>query len=665
MSIAVPLATLILGSIAVGGGWTIALRLNRSLPLFSATSFLFSMAIAIFSWDWIYPLGGEVKDVNLLIFIVSVLGWFCAGYKIKKRINTETIAEELKTTQTGWLIIPLALVVAFFFGLIPKMDSATSLTMAFRTGPDAIGTAIASEALLRDGSKSALTRKIVNDSSFGSLENLFADSNLYRIASFSQQVKTEFVLSSAPKIGITGVTANVMDLIGLQYLWAILALLPTLGLFMSILLIFECLRANDIPILMSISAAIGGAVNVNALHLWHEGSIAQTVVSFPFITMVILIFAPRHLISHFQKIALSTASSIIVFSHTEMFLVLGLLLVISLVMTLPKRNFAIYKKNICYQLLALFSGAIACGPYFVNWIKNFVDRLSELGPGGWNMAVWPNTSDIFGLINPYKMLYPNLGRVSAIETFLAEAFTILMVSFMTIIIIKSKNFLPKLLLVAIFLVLFLVLFKVIAIDHASNYQYIKAVGALAPLLLPLIALTLSKDRHIHILGRLALPFICICVLVASTSYIVQYRQSSTRIGHDLQKMLIDLNRDDSLNEIDFISRNRMEEWTFAPFVDLRLIGRGIAGVDQEILQHKKLGLILKESECKNWQCLLSSPSSNIIEVNSQYRILLLNTTSNAIYEGNKLRTNYISIINRFSLEVQGPTFDREFKLIPN
>ena len=665
MSIVVPLTTLILGCIAVGGGWTIALSLNRSLPLFSATSFLFSMAIAIFSWDWIYPLGGKVKDVNLLIFIVSVLGWFCAGYKIKKRTNTEKITEKLKTNQTDWLIIPLALVVAFFFGLFPKMDSATSLTMSFRTGPDAIGTAIASEALLRDGSKSALTQKIVNNSSFGSLEILFTDSNLYRITSFSQQVKTEFILSSAPKIGVTGVTANVMDLIGLQYLWAILALLPTLGLFLSILLIFESLRANDIPILMSISAAIGGAVNVNALHLWHEGSIAQTVVSFPFITMVVLIFAPRHLISHFQKIALSTASSIIIFSHTEMFLVLGLLLVISLIVTLPKRNFAIYKKNICYQLLALFSGAITCGPYFANWIRNFVDRLSELGPGGWNMAVWPNLSDIFGLVNPYKMLYPNLGRVSRIETFLAEVFTIIMVSFMTIIILKSKSYLPKLFFAAIFLVLFFVLFKVIVFDHATNYQYIKAVGALAPLLLPLIALTLSQDLRSYALARLALPLICICVLVASTSYVIQYRQSSTRIGHDLQKTLIDLNRDGYLDEIDFVSRNRMEEWAFAPFVDLRLIGRGTGGVDQKIVQHKKLGLILKESECKNWQCLSNSPKSNIVEVNSDYRILLLDTTSNAIYKKNKLRTDYISIINRFSLEVQGPTFHKEFKIISN
>lgn len=127
-------------------------------------------------------------------------GLVLRGVQDQKRINTETIAEELKTTQTGWLIIPLALVVAFFFGLFPKMDSATSLTMAFRTGPDAIGTAIASEALLRDGSKSALTRKIMNDTSFGSLEDLFTDSNLYRTASFSQQVKTEFVLSSAPKL---------------------------------------------------------------------------------------------------------------------------------------------------------------------------------------------------------------------------------------------------------------------------------------------------------------------------------------------------------------------------------------------------------------------------------------------------------------------------------
>ncbi len=173
------------------------------------------------------------------------------------------------------------------------------------------------------------------------------------------------------------------------------------------------------------------------------------------------------------------------------------------------------------------------------------------------------------------------------------------------------------------------------------------------------------------MGRLASSFICVCVLVASTSYIVQYRQSSTRIGHDLQKSLINLNRDDFLNEIDFISRSgisrsRMEEWAFAPFVDLRLIGRGTAGVDQTILQYKKLGLILKESECKNWECLSDSPKSNIVDVNSQYRILLLNATSEAIYESNnKLRADFISIINRLSLDIQGPTFDKGFRLIPN
>ena len=230
---------------------------------------------------------------------------------------------------------------------------------------------------------------------------------------------------------------------------------------------------------------------------------------------------------------------------------------------------------------------------------------------------------------------------------------------------KSRNFLPKLLFAAIFLVLLLVLFKVVFIDNATNYQYIKAVGALAPLLLPLIALTLSKDQRNYLLGILAMPLICICILVASTSYVVQYRQSSTRIGHDLQKTLIDLNHDDFLNEIDFIGRNRIEEWAFAPFVDLRLIGRGIAGVDQKVLQHKKLGLILNESECKNWQCLRNSPKSNIVEVNSQYRILLLDTTSKAIYEGNnKLRANYISIINRLSFDVFGPGFDSNFRVIP-
>ena len=666
MNILVPLLAMVASSLLAGGGWSYAMRLNRSFSMFLSTSFLFSAAIAIFSWDWLYQLGGDVTDVNILIFITSSLGWVFACFAFKKRLRGSDKFKSLRISQPTTSLFLLAIAAAFFFGVFPKMDTASSVTMAFRTGPDAIGTAIASDALFRDGSKSELIKKVLSEAPTDSLEDLFGSNarNVYKIPSLSQQVKAEFILTSSPKIGFTGVTANLLSLIGMEYLWSLLALLPTLSLLFGIFLIFECLTANKIPISKSMFAAIGGSINVNALHIWHEGSLAQSFVFLPVATIFILTFSPNDFFSNSQKRALGIASAITIFSHTEIFLILVATLLISIIITSKMRTDPLFRKNLSKLLIVLIIGATACGPFFATFMDGFASRLGELGPSGWMMPVWPRISDIYGLVNPYNRPYPNIGR-TPFNQVLTDFFSLAIVSLLTIVVLKAKNRQPLAQSLTIFIVFALVLVKVVLIDHATNYQYVKAIGVLAPFLLPLLLLSKFDGLSKNLFSKVAMIIILTCIFVASTNYTLHYRQSATRIGHDLQKTLLNLNRDDFLNEIDFISRSGMEEWTFAPFVDLRLIGRGNAGVDQTILQHKRIGLILKESECKNWLCLRDSPKTNVYEVNAQYRILLLDATSKAIYVNNKLRADHISIINRLSLDIGGPTFNKDFSIKPN
>ena len=68
----------------IGGGWTLTIfGLSKSIVFGSATTFLFAAATASLSWCWVYGLGGKIQEVNVMIVVIAVVGWFVALWKFK------------------------------------------------------------------------------------------------------------------------------------------------------------------------------------------------------------------------------------------------------------------------------------------------------------------------------------------------------------------------------------------------------------------------------------------------------------------------------------------------------------------------------------------------------------------------------------------------------
>ena len=473
----------------VGGGWSYFIfGASRSLVFRSAITFLLSSTIGSLSWGWVYGLGGAIDSVNIAIAISSFLGWVAAWFKFRKSKGHKIKHTKVESNQTDAVFILIATLAIFFVGLFPKMDSPTSLTMAIRIGPDAIGTSIASDALLRDGTNHELELKVLKDSAFESRTELLEPGSRkdYTIPSFSSQVKSEYILEGNRWAGSAAITANVLSLIGLKYLWSVVALLSTLSVLFGTFLIFDCLRSNKVSVWLAGACSIAGSVNVNFLHVWNEGGIAQSWVFISLASVFFVLFTPSCDFSVNQKsILISSAVVVLFIGHFDMMLLTLSFLSVFFFLSLIYKPAQSTQKDSNVVIIATVVGLIACGPYFFISFNYLMIRLTQLGGGGWNMPVSPRLAEIFGLYNSYNMPYPQLGRTnfgSAAIEFLGYGLLI----FLSTIFWRARKDLSALFTFSIFVILALVAIKTTLIDQSNNYQYVKAVGFFAPLLFPLL-----------------------------------------------------------------------------------------------------------------------------------------------------------------------------------
>jgi len=654
----------------VGGGWSYFIfGASRSLVFRSAITFLLSSTIASLSWGWVYGLGGAIDSVNIAIVISSFLGWVAAWFKFRKSKGQKIKHTKVQSNQVDAVFMLAAIFAIFFVGLFPKMDSPTSLTMALRTGPDAVGTSIASDALLRDGTNHELELKVLKDSTFESRAELLepGSRNQWTIPSFSSQVKSEFILDSSSRYGgSAAVTANLLSLIGLKYLWSVIALLSTLSVLFGTFLIFDCLRSNKISVWLAGACSIAGSVNVNFLHVWNEGGMLQSWVFISLASIFFVLFTPSCDFSVNQRSILTSSAVIVLFiGHFDMMLLTLTFLSVFFFLSLIHKPAQNTQKDSNILIIATVVGLIACGPYFFISLNNLVKRLTQLGAGGWNMPVSPRLAEIFGLYNSYNMLYPQLGRTSfgsaAIE-FLGYGLLI----FLSTIFWRARKGLSALFTFSIFVILALVAIKTILIDQSNNYQYVKAVGFFAPLLVPLLGLTLKTPDTKNRFEKFILLSLCSLTLLASTNYILNYRQTSTRIRHTMPEQLLASNHDLKLDNIDIVGdTTSLNIANFSPFVNLRWINRPTSfGVALKFNDHKNIGILISADTCEHWKCLKNVNSKNVLNATDDFKILLLNTNSSAVFKTDGyLKESYIEIINGISAEIHGPSFDSNFQVI--
>jgi hypothetical protein len=597
-----------------------------------------------------------------MIVVLAVVGWLGALWKLK--IGT------LKTAENGRVKYRLAdfgMVLAiigatFFVGLFPKMDTPTTLTMAFRTGPDAIGNSIAVDAMLRDGTYSDLESKILKSTyNIKSMEILLnqESKNVYTIPSVSTSVKAEFITAGL-RWGFSGVSANIVSLVGLKNLWVVIALLPSLSVLFGSLLIFDCLRTNKLSAAFAGACSVGGLVNVNFLHGWHEGGLAQAWV-FISLAIIFLVLLDQKLSTRQRIFLMSAAVLIALPGYSDWFIVVIALFLIMIFIGLKCKQFEFVSNRVFPVFCAVIFSALACGPYFVRFCTYLTRRLNDAGVGGWPMPVWTGLSENLGVFNPYNIAYPYQGH-PGMDEFIVVIANAVVLAILLRVTIKRYEAISVVVFSSTALFFAVIAFKTGVVDKSSNYQYFKAVGLLAPIFLPLMGWNTISTKKLKT-EKLYTALLCTAAVFASLNYVLHYRQTSVRLPNTMPAEVLAANRYDQLDNIDILTINSQSINNISPFSDLRIINRGVKKSSVRVVDPRQIGILIKLDDCYKWLCVKNVDQDHLLIVTNHYRVLLLNEKSDVLLDANgRLNPSYLTSINILSTEVNGPSF--AFPLIP-
>jgi hypothetical protein len=365
-------------------------------------SVLTGSAVIVLCWSWLFGLGGTVNHVEIGIVFIAFSGWLLVIFKQKQLRKSSSSPFQLIENKAFSLIFFLVLLIVLFVGLFPKMDSPLHLTMAIRTGPDAVGNSIAVDALLNDGSKFQIQKLLLSEvPALNSVEELLDSGELvYTFSSFSKQVKAEFIVFGL-RLGLSGISASILNLIGEQHLWEVLAALPTLAVFCGVLLIFQCLKSNYVTTPFALAAALGGGVNVNLLHGWHEGGLAQSVVFLSTTAIFFGLFTKN--LSRLQRFLFAALSSVVGLTvYSDWFIVFSCLLLVCFFLNLLFRQYQFLITRSGPVLVGYGFGFLLCGPFAIDFIRYVPRRINDAAAGGWPMPVWATPAEVFGIFHTYN-----------------------------------------------------------------------------------------------------------------------------------------------------------------------------------------------------------------------------------------------------------------------
>ncbi len=643
---------ILLTAFFVGGGWSLCfLGQNPNWENLFAHSFLTGAAICVLCWSWLFGLGGTVNHVQIGIVSIALLGWlitFCKQRMLVKNISSLCPAKESKR-DFGFAF--LIFLIILFVGLFPKMVSPFHATMAVRTGPDAIGSSIAVDALLNDGSKHQIQQLLLSEvPEINTLEEFFNSSELvYTFSSFSKQVKGEFIVLGL-RLGLSGISASILNFIGDENLWAVLAVLPTLAVLCGAFVVFRCLRSNYVTSPIAFAAAACGAANVNLLHGWHEGGLAQAFVFLSTSTIFSGLFTKNF--SKLQRFGLATISTIVgLVVYSDWFIVFFGLLLVNFFLNLKFRQFQFAFTRSGPVLLGYGIGFLLCGPYAISFIRYIPQRIGDASRGGWPMSVWSTPAEILGISHTYNTPVGVSGYQSG-AIFVVLLSNLCLLVFLTRMVRTKFDQTSITFLFSVAIIVFSVFIKAKFIDSAHNYQYFKAIGLLAPLLFPLMGFSFNSKP----LGRsnpLLFYVLVFGAFVSSINYTLNYRDSSLRMPSNSPAEVLASNSDGGLDRLNLVGKWDYESQNLAPFMDLNLIDRS------RLIRFRRttpLGLLINIRDCPRWFCLENVESSNLVTVNSQFKILILSETSAAVSSSDgMLLSNYLDVVNELSKDLGGPS----------
>jgi hypothetical protein len=627
-------------SLIIGLGWALVLNpFEDSKTAVLAIAIIVSQFIVVFCWTWSIGLGQGIWIANLLIVLLGLTGWMVAIKYSKWRIPST------KNSPSRECLLPVVLVLfAVFLGLGPKLSTGGSLGMALRVGPDALGNAIAGEALFSNSNLREIENNLL-DSSNSKDMNEFLDPTQrkpYQIDSFRNQVRGEFLVAGL-RWGLSGAIASSVTIVGAAHLWSVIAVLPTISFLASLLLLYVVLvRRLNRPWLSALlsMAALG---NISLLQGWHEGGLGQAFVT-P-VVPVLLIFLWDGQRRWRANALLAVVAAISLVSYSDVFIVMGIVLVLYALTTLffgDQQD----RIQVGQLLMSVIVGVATVLPYLIKFVGYLPRRLEDSAKGGWMMASWPSPVEILGLFPSFYESATGLTEhPNSVITFFTITNPIICGGVLALVIVKRSQTSARLVF-SLVVVLFFVMFKSRILESASNYQYVKAVGSLAPLLVVLIVELIFRNIKTHRIGDLLLHSLPAVGILISIGFVTAYRGNSLMVPAHEQSMYIDSSR--TLDNLNLVSPSSFHTVVLSPFSAFYWINRDAAGTRPDFTSriNNPLGLVVYQTDCPSWRCLSLVPYSKILNVSEEIKVVQLNPRSTQLLSpSGVIREDYLKVIN--------------------
>jgi len=586
-------------------------------------SWLLGGSLTVISiWVWIYFRGGAfhlVTQVTHAIWIVSVGGClFHMFRKFRITLPRSQVAACLAA------ITSFSLVAGSFY-LVPRTLEG-QITQRQFIGPDAIGYANAVAGLMEDGSFEELRNVAIASSGHGAEYELFDQDILavYMIPDKSLSIKTEFIVGSL-RIGFPGIVALVTEQLGFRHLLTTMNVTAALFLVIGAVLIYGLMRSRQYSGVLSVIVSVLAMTNISLLVGFHEGGVAQAFMFSA--TAAFLAASTQGDLTQRTRIFLYIAAYIqVISSYIDMvFVFLGVTVIWWIISSVLKDHNSLHRAKL--SLVGAGVSAIALAPLSSKLPRFLLRRLADARQGGWNWGSWTELTGMLGISNPYYDRSPD-SIVAQVVLFA-----------MLVVVVNRWTQLPKhkdiqqvrvfTSAVATFAALFYVYSRVI-MDH-TTYQWFKLVGTfLGPSSIPLIALIIPWNAFK--LQKSNLKLLLVAVSVAVLSLTVSYRfarfyfGSSLYLSNSLISEISDRKVRTVTKKYQVFGVCGWQELALTPFWPALCLDRYDGGIRPIARPDLPVGLLVRESDCRQWECLRDVAEANKIPIGDQYLIVDLALT---------------------------------------
>ena len=625
--------------------WTEKRELHSSLRF--GMSILGGANVVILVWVWCYLSGRSFVTVRQSILLIWVLSLLIVAYKATK----SWINHQVSRTWVS-LLVPLLVfgAASSTFYLVPRTFDG-EITQRQLMGPDAIGYANASAGLLDDGSFDRLKSVAIASSGHGLLYELFDQEikAVYMIPDKSLSVKTEFLIGSL-RIGFPSLVASVTSEIGHENLLSALHVTAVMFLIVGALLIFALVRSRGASRGVALLVTFLSLININLLVGYHEGGVAQAFVYSAVASF--LVAAVQSGLSRATRVFLFVFAGIqCLSSYLDMFFVLISLTLVWLTVSVIRKDWQSLER-VRLSVGGLLLSVLLLAPMSLEIPRFLMRRLADARQGGWNWDSWTELSGIIGIANPYFSVPDSIpvqlllvliaislyeavrNRKSKDESHLLEPFTLALV-------IVSAGF---------------YVYSRYIMDH-STYQWFKLCGTLVgPFSIPLLAITIIPKlrpdwkKTTVLLSTLAL----VAALTTRTSfqYVRHYFGESLALSPALIAEVSKQEVRETTSSYQVFGHYGWNELALTPFWPAMYLNRADGGVRPIPREDLPVGLMIRESDCPQWECLNGISKENLVPVGSQYMIVDLEMTGSEV-RGVDVYTQWIRV-NRALAKLNAP-----------